>query len=96
MNHYEGEESVNVGVGYDHSIREIAEAIREVVGYRGELRFDQSKPDGMAAKLLESSYLKQMGWKARTTIQEGLRMTYQWFLKHEAAVREGQYVRAIL
>jgi GDP-L-fucose synthase len=81
MDSYDGEEPINVGVGYDWSIREIAEMIRDVVGFTGELEFDRSKPDGMPAKLLESSCLKQMGWKPRTSIHEALTITYQWFLQ---------------
>ena len=82
MDVYDGEEPINIGVGCDWSIKEIAEMIRDVVGYTGELTFDQSKPDGMPAKLLDSSHLAQMGWKPRTSIRPALMLTYEWFLKH--------------
>ena len=96
MDPYAGCEAVNLGVGYDYSIREIAETIREVVGYSGELTFDSSKPDGMPAKLLESNYLKEMGWRPRTPIHQGLALTYEWFLKREAAAGEKGHGREIL
>jgi GDP-L-fucose synthase len=89
MDVYDGEEPINVGVGRDWSIQEIAEMIREVVGYSGELRFDRSKPDGMPAKLLESSCLKQMGWKPQTSIQDALAITYEWF-RQQGSEAEGK------
>jgi GDP-L-fucose synthase len=96
MDRYERAEPVNLGVGYDYSIREIAEAIRAVVGYSGELKFDLSKPDGMPAKLLESTCLKEMGWRPRTPIDQALALTYEWFLKHEAAVGDKEHGRKIV
>jgi GDP-L-fucose synthase len=81
MDAYDGEEPINVGVGPDWSIRDIAEMIREVVGYTGELMFDRSKADGMPAKLLDSSRLWEMGWQPRTAIREALTLTYEWFLQ---------------
>ena len=62
MDHYDRAEPVNVGVGADWSIRQLAEMIAEVVGFAGNLVFDPSKPDGMPAKLLDSSVLQKMGW----------------------------------
>jgi GDP-L-fucose synthase len=82
METYESEEPVNIGVGRDCSIREIAEMIREVVGHTGRLTFDPKRPDGMPAKLLDSSQLAQMGWNPKTPIREGLASTYEWFLRN--------------
>jgi GDP-L-fucose synthase len=96
MDRYEGCEVVNLGVGHDYSIREIAETIREVVGYSGELKFDSRKPDGMPAKLLESNCLKEMGWRPRTPIHQGLALTYEWFLKRAAATGDKEHGREIL
>jgi GDP-L-fucose synthase len=79
MDHCEGVEPVNVGVGADWSIRELAEMIAEVVGYSGNLVFDKSKPDGMPAKLLDSSVVKKMGWRPKISLKEGLLKTYRWF-----------------
>src|SRR6202044_3742392 len=67
---------INLGCGVDLSIREAAERIRDVVGYRGELVFDSSKPDGMPLKSLDSTRLIQLGWRSRTTIIDALTKTY--------------------
>jgi GDP-L-fucose synthase len=71
---------INVGVGTDVSIRELAESVRDVVGFRGEIRFDASKPDGAPRKLLDVSRLNAMGWRAQTQLHDGLRQTYDWYL----------------
>lgn len=71
---------INVGTGQGTSIRELASAIRSVVGFRGELAFDPSKPDGAPEKVLDSSRMRSMGWSARTSLEEGLRRTYEWYL----------------
>jgi GDP-L-fucose synthase len=73
---------INVGVGQDISIREVAELIRDVVGYRGDLIFDHSKPDGTPRKLLDVSLLTSLGWTARTGPREGIEKTYRWFAEH--------------
>jgi GDP-L-fucose synthase len=79
MAHYDEESIVNVGVGEDLSIRELAELVREVVGYSGELRFDSSKPDGTPRKLLDVSRLNALGWRARIPLRRGLEETYAWY-----------------
>jgi GDP-L-fucose synthase len=79
MREYDGATTLNVGVGTDISIRELAEMIREIVGFKGELKFDASKPDGTPRKLLDVSRLEAMGWKARTSLEWGIRQTYEWF-----------------
>ena len=81
MDQYDGAEPLNLGTGVTTSIAELAEAIREVVGYKGELRFDRSKPDGMAFKGLDSESLHTLGWKARHGLRQGLEETYGWYLK---------------
>lgn len=95
MHQYDGLEPINLGVGSDLSIRELAELIQEVVGYSGDLRFDSSKPDGMPAKLLDSSKLREMGWKSQTSIRSALAATYRWFLQREQQRGTGD-VRAVL
>jgi len=72
---------LNVGVGEDISIRELAVLIARVVGFEGELVFDSSKPDGTPRKLLEVSRLKNLGWQAKISLEEGIRNTYQWYLQ---------------
>ena len=84
MEHYDGEGIINVGVGEDLTIRELAELIKEVVGYRGEIVFDTSKPDGTPRKLLDVSRLHQLGWRAKIPLREGLAQTYAWYLEHQA------------
>jgi len=81
MNHYSSPVPINVGSGADASIAEIAELIKEVVGYAGELRFDPKKPDGMPLKSLDSSELFALGWQPKTPLRLGLEKTYQWYLE---------------
>lgn len=83
MEHYDGEQFVNVGVGEDVSIGELAAMVKDVVGYEGQLKFDTSKPDGTPRKLLDVSKLDSLGWKARTNLTDGIAQTYQWFLDHQ-------------
>ncbi len=80
MENYEGSEIVNVGVGQDLSIKELALLVAKVVGFEGELAFDPGKPDGTPRKLLEVSRLHAMGWRAQMPLEEGLRRAYEWFL----------------
>ncbi len=77
----QGISQINIGTGEDIEIRELAELIKEIVGFRGEIEYDTTKPDGMPRKLLDVSRLHQLGWKHTTTLEEGLRKTYEWFLK---------------
>jgi GDP-L-fucose synthase len=85
MQKYDGQGPINIGGGSSLSIRELAELIKEVVGYSGVLRFDMSKPDGMPLKMLDSSQLEVMGWQPKTSFYSGLLATYQWFLQTEQA-----------
>lgn len=82
MRHYSGEEPVNVGTGEDITIRELAELVREIVGYGGEIRFDPTMPDGTPRKLLDVSKLASLGWRARIPLRRGIEDTYAWFLAH--------------
>jgi GDP-L-fucose synthase len=86
MRNYEGGEPLNVGVGKDISIGELAELIREVVGYEGEIVYDTSKPDGTPRKLLDVSKLHNLGWRASIPLREGIEQTYSWF-QNESVVR---------
>jgi len=83
MNSYGGNKIVNIGTGEDITIRELADLIAEVVGCEGEIRWDATKPDGMPQKLLDVSRLRTLGWKHKTSLKDGLRLTYQDFLKTE-------------
>jgi GDP-L-fucose synthase len=83
MLHYEEPEIINVGVGTDVSIRELAQLICKVTEFEGRLVFDASKPDGMPQKLLDVSKLTSLGWRARIGLEEGISSTYRWFLAQE-------------
>lgn len=78
MNHYEGSDLINIGTGQDVTIKEVAEMIKEIVGFEGELIFDTSKPDGTPRKLLNVDRLKSLGWQAQTTLENGIEKTVTW------------------
>jgi GDP-L-fucose synthase len=78
---------VNVGTGVDCTIRELAETIARVTGFRGRLVWDTTKLDGAPRKLLDVSRLAALGWRAQTGLEEGLRQTYAWFLEHQQGYR---------
>jgi len=75
---------INVGCGEDLTIRELAEAVAVTTGFRGEIAFDATKPDGTPRKLMDSTRLQSLGWRAQTTLHEGLQLAYQDFLQHHA------------
>jgi len=87
MNHYENSEVINVGSGDDLTIAELATTVRAVVGFKGDVRFDVSRPDGTPRKLLDVSRIHSLGWRQRIDLEEGLRQTYQWYLDHEHSAR---------
>ena len=84
---YSGAGPINVGVGKDITIRELAELIGTVIGYQGELVFDTTKPDGTPRKLLDVGRLRALGWRASTALEAGLRTTYEWFCANETQLR---------
>lgn len=79
---------INVGTGKDCTIRELVETVAEVIGYTGTIEFDASKPDGAPRKLLDVGRLQLLGWKARTSLKEGLHLSYQWFLENQENYRK--------
>jgi len=81
MDKYDEREIVNVGVGEDLTILELAERVQKVVGYSGKIRWDQSKPDGTPRKLLDVKKIQALGWKASISIEQGIASTYEWFLQ---------------
>lgn len=87
LQEYNDKMFVNIGSGTDLSIKELAETIKNVVGFEGELTFDSTKPDGTPRKLMDVSLLKSKGWKATTSLQDGLKLAYQDFLEHEIKER---------
>ncbi|MBN8547716.1 MAG: GDP-L-fucose synthase [Deltaproteobacteria bacterium] len=81
MKNYSSAEPINVGSGADMTVREVAETIREVVGYQGDLEFDASKPDGVLMKLQDISKISGMGWKPRTDFRKGIALAYEDYLR---------------
>lgn len=82
MNHYSGDETVNVGTGKELTIRELTEMVARVVGFRGEIKWDASKPDGTPRKLLDVTKLRNLGWTYRVELEEGIRLAYEDFLNN--------------
>jgi len=87
LRRYDGDQPINLGTGVTTSVAELANAVRDVVGYRGDVRFDPSRPDGMPLKGLDSGVLRALGWAPRWTLPAGLAETYQGFLR-QAPERE--------
>jgi GDP-L-fucose synthase len=87
LEHYDGPGQVNVGTGRDVTIREIAETIAHVVGYRGRTEWDTTKPDGTPQKLLDVSKLADAGWTSKIGLQEGLERTVAWYREHVGGLR---------
>jgi GDP-L-fucose synthase len=87
LKHYEGEDIVNVGWGEDVTIRELAEIIGSVCGFRGHLTFDPTKPDGTPRKLLDTQRLTSLGWRPKITLRQGIESTYAWYRANMADAR---------
>jgi GDP-L-fucose synthase len=82
LENYDSPQIINVGCGYDITIRELAQLVAKVIDVDVELVFDTSKPDGTPRKLLDTGRLEKLGWKSRISLEDGIRDTYQWFLGH--------------
>jgi len=83
----QGVSQINIGTGEEISIKNLAHLIAEVVGYQGEIKFDLSKPDGTLKRVLDCSRLHKLGWHHKTSLEEGLKSTYDWFQKNELNLR---------
>lgn len=79
LKNYSGEEHVNIGTGKEITIRDLAEMVRETVGYKGDIVWDKSMPDGTPRKLLDVSKLHEMGWKEKVSLREGIALSYEWY-----------------
>lgn len=88
LNNVLPEHLYNVGTGVDLTIRELAETIQQVVGHKGEIVWDSSKPDGTPRKLMDISKMHQLGWKHQVDLKEGLQLTYAWFLTNQDNFKE--------
>ena len=82
MNNYSGNENVNAGTGKEISIKKLAELVARIVGYKGEIVWDTSKPNGTPRKLLDTSKAEKLGWKYKTELEEGIRLSYNDFLNN--------------
>lgn len=87
LRNYSGEMSLNVGWGKDIAIGDLAQVVADIVGYRGGLVFDTSKPDGTPRKLLDTTRINSLGWRPRISLQEGIRSYYEWFLENQHDIR---------
>ncbi len=84
LENYKDNSPINLGTGKEYTIKEIANTIKDVVGYKGTISFDSSKPDGIKRKILDNKKLKRLEWEPKITIKDGIESTYQDFLKNEA------------
>jgi GDP-L-fucose synthase len=88
MKNYSQGELINIGTGEDITIAEFARVVAATVGYAGEISFDTSRPDGTPRKLLDVSRLARLGWRATTSLQDGIRLAYQAFLSEQKQAAE--------
>lgn len=86
MNTYSGNETVNLGTGKELSIKELAELVKKVVGFKGNITFDITKPDGTPRKLLDVSKLEKLGWKYKTELEDGIKLSYEDFLNNNIRI----------
>lgn len=86
METYSGNDFFNIGTGTDVSIRELAELIKDVVGFTGDIIYDDSKPDGMPQKVMDVTRINKYGWSSRIPLRQGIVKTYQWYIEHECEI----------
>ena len=84
LQHYDSPDTINVGLGDDMPIKELAETVASVIGYQGAIEWDSSKPDGMPRKLLDTTRINELGWKPQIPLRDGLVSTYEWYLANVA------------
>ena len=88
MKNYSDPDIINIGTGKDISIADLALLIKDIVGFRGRINFDTEKPDGTPRKVVDVSRLNSMGWKAKTSLMDGIEKTYSWFCGHYDYIRK--------
>ena len=90
MKNYDNKEIggfVNIGTGKDIKIKDLAKLIQEIVGFNGEIRYDTAKPDGTPRKVLDISKMRQLGWEPKTSLEDGIKMTYEWYIKNSYSAK---------
>ena len=87
LEHYDGEEHVNIGTGKEITIRELAEKVKAVTGYKGEIHWNDSMPDGTPRKLTDVTKLHELGWQHKVELDEGIELAYKWFVENEGEAR---------
>lgn len=92
MNNYTDDNHINVGVGYDITIAELAHMIADIIGYKGEIILDSTKPDGTPQKLLNVDKISALGWKARVSLQEGIKKTIEWYTQRPTISKCQTYI----
>jgi GDP-L-fucose synthase len=88
MNNYNGDSILNIGTGEDLSIKDLAETVRKIVGFTGDIIWDDSKPDGTPRKLLDVSLINNLGWRHQIKLEDGITSAYQWFLDNQDNIRD--------
>ena len=88
LDKYSEDLPINLGTGIEVSIKDLAIEICEIVGFNGELIFDTTKPDGTPRKVLDVTKINKIGWKARTSLSEGLKISYDWFVSNYHRIRK--------
>ena len=87
LENYDEPGIINIGVGEDLKIAELADIVRDVVGFKGEIVYDTTKPDGTPRKLVDTARINALGWKAKIGLHDGIRQTYEWFLENTGSLR---------
>ena len=95
MDQYDGSEPMNVGTGFDTSIAELADLIKRIVAFKGDTEYDPTKPDGNPVRLLDTSRMNALGWKPKISLEEGLRMTYEWYKDFHSSPNKGTSLSGI-
>jgi GDP-L-fucose synthase len=83
LENYDDDSAINVGTGKDISIKDLAELIKRIVGFEGNIDWDSSKPDGTPRKVLDVSRISSLGWKPKISLEEGIKSTYEWYKAHQ-------------
>ena len=83
LDQYDDSVAINIGSGQEVSVANLAEQVSKIIGYTGKITFDNGRPNGTPRKLLNSAKISELGWKPQINLEEGIALTYDWFLKHQ-------------